>query len=95
MFCRTQSRLEESPMPKSYYSMVLDHPAEKIRAVIREFDRYAWAGVPDETLIEAGKRGDQASAIRRVKTDNNTIRQILNALDPGLRRDDGHDVSGA
>lgn len=64
-------------MAKSYYSIVLDHPAENVWAVIRPFDHYAWAGVESETTIEAGKAGDQVAAIRRVTIGDTIIRQIL------------------
>jgi Polyketide cyclase / dehydrase and lipid transport len=64
-------------MAKSYYSIVLDHSAADVWAVIRPFDHYAWAGVESETHIEAGKVGDQVSAIRRVTMGDKIIRQIL------------------
>jgi hypothetical protein len=64
-------------MAKSYYSIVLDHPAADVWNVIRPFDHYAWAGVPSETIIEGGKVGDQVSAIRRVTMGETIIRQIL------------------
>lgn len=64
-------------MAKAYYSVVLDHPARQVWAVIRAFDHYAWAGVPGETIIEDGKRGDQVSAVRRVATGSKIIRQQL------------------
>jgi hypothetical protein len=64
-------------MARSYYSMVLDHRADEVWAVIRPFDHYAWAGVPSETVIEEGKRGDQVSAIRRVAVGDKIIRQAL------------------
>jgi len=43
---------------KAYYSTVLDHPADVIWSVIRPFDHYSWAGVPGETVIEDGNKGD-------------------------------------
>ena len=55
-------------MARSYYSVVLNHTAREVWDVIRLFDHYAWAGVESETAIEAGKRGDQVSAIRRMWT---------------------------
>jgi hypothetical protein len=64
-------------MAKSYYSIVLNHSAEEVWAIIRPFDHYAWAGVQSETIIEAGKAGDQIAAIRRVTTGERIIRQIL------------------
>jgi hypothetical protein len=64
-------------MARSYYSTVLDHRADEVWAVIRPFDHYAWAGVPSETVIEEGKRGDQISAVRRVAVGDKIIRQAL------------------
>ena len=64
-------------MARSYYSMVLDHAAADVWAVIRPFDHYAWAGVPGATVIEDGKRGDQVAAVRRVDTGARVIRQVL------------------
>lgn len=64
-------------MARSYYSVVLDHSAVDVWAVIRPFDHYAWAGVPSETVVEEHKAGDQVSAVRRVVTGDRTIRQVL------------------
>jgi hypothetical protein len=64
-------------MAKSYYSVVLDQSADEVWAVIRQFDHYAWAGVPAQTTIEEGKAGDQVGAIRRVSAGDKIIRQIL------------------
>jgi len=64
-------------MAKSYYSIVLDHAAGDVWALIRPFDHYAWAGVESQTVIEDGKAGDQVAAIRRVTMGDKIIRQIL------------------
>jgi hypothetical protein len=64
-------------MAKSYYSSVLDHPADEVWAVIRPFDHYAWAGVESETVIEDGKAGDQVGAVRRVAYSGGVLRQLL------------------
>ena len=64
-------------MAKSYYSIVLDHPAQDVWVVIRPFDHYAWAGVSADTIIEAGKAGDQIAAVRRVTMGDRVIRQVL------------------
>jgi hypothetical protein len=64
-------------MARSYYSIVLDHTADEVWAVIRRFDHYAWAGVESRTVIEAGKAGDQVGAIRRVDLGDRVIRQRL------------------
>jgi hypothetical protein len=64
-------------MAKSYYSMVLDHPAAAVWQAIRAFDHYGWAGVPGETTIEDGKAGDQVGAVRRFAGGDKIIRQRL------------------
>ena len=65
-------------MAKAFYSTVLGHPADAVWTVIRPFDHYAWAGVEGETIIEAGKVGDQVGAIRRVDLGGDkVIRQVL------------------
>jgi hypothetical protein len=64
-------------MARSYYSMILDHPAEQVWAVIRPFDHYAWAGVESAIVVEGGKAGDQVGAIRRIASQDKVIRQIL------------------
>lgn len=64
-------------MADAYYSVVLDHSAEAVWAVIRPFDHYAWAGVEADTIIENGRVGDQVGAIRRVEGGGRVIRQIL------------------
>jgi hypothetical protein len=64
-------------MAKSYYSTVLDRPADDVWAVIRPFDHYGWAGVESETIIEHDKAGDQVGAVRRVTYGGNVIRQAL------------------
>ncbi|HTR84186.1 MAG TPA: SRPBCC family protein [Reyranella sp.] len=60
-------------MARSYYSMVVDRPAEAVWQIIRPFDHYAWAGVPGETTIQDGKRSDQVSAVRIVDTGGGRI----------------------
>jgi len=45
--------------------------------VIRPFDHYAWAGVSGETIIEAGKAGDQVGAVRRFTAGEKMLRQKL------------------
>ena len=64
-------------MAQSYFSIVLDRPAQDVWAVIRPFDHYRWAGVESETIIEDGKAGDQVGAIRRVNSAGKIIRQKL------------------
>jgi len=58
---------------KSYFSIIIDRPAEAVWQIIRPFDHYAWAGVTGETTIEGGKQGDQVSAVRIVDTGSGRI----------------------
>lgn len=64
-------------MARAYYSTVLDHSADIVWSVIRRFDHYSWAGVPGETIIEDGRKGDQVASIRRFTYGGTTVRQIL------------------
>jgi hypothetical protein len=64
-------------MARAYTSVVLDHTADQVWAVIRPFDHYAWAGVQGETFIEEGKAGDQVGAVRRVEMPDRVLRQQL------------------
>jgi len=64
-------------MAEAFYSIVLDHSANRVWSVIRPFDHYAWAGVPGATTIEGGKAGDQVSAVRRVELADRVVRQKL------------------
>ena len=64
-------------MAKSYYSIVLDHPADDVWSVIRPFGHYAWAGVESNIVIEDGKAGDQVGAVRRVAANGTVLRQRL------------------
>jgi Polyketide cyclase / dehydrase and lipid transport len=64
-------------MAKSYCSVVLDHSADDVWAVIRPFDHYAWAGIESTTVIENGKGVDKVGAVRRVSYGATVIRQTL------------------
>jgi hypothetical protein len=64
-------------MTRAFYSIVLEHPADAVWAVIRPFDHYAWAGVESTTTIEDGKAGDQVGAVRRVTVGDTVLRQVL------------------
>jgi hypothetical protein len=68
---------KEVEMARAYYSTVLDNPVDKVWSVIRAFDHYSWAGIPGETIIEDGRKGDQVGSIRRFSNGEMTIRQIL------------------
>jgi len=64
-------------MAKAYCSTVLDHSADEVWCVVRPFDHYSWAGVPGETIIEDGRKGDQVASVRRFSNGGKVIRQIL------------------
>ena len=62
-------------MARSYYSVMLYHPADEVWAVIRPFDHYAWAGVEGETSIERGKavtKGPRESKFMRRRPESAT-----------------------
>jgi len=66
---------------KSYYSMVFDHPADKVWSLIRDFNNYpVWVDGAGESTIEDGKSGDTVGAVRNVLYQGNRIRQRLLAL---------------
>jgi len=67
-------------MAKSYYSIVIPRSADRVWVIIRPFDRYAWAGVTGNVVIEGEKMADQIGAIRRFSAGEKTIRQELMAL---------------
>jgi hypothetical protein len=64
-------------MARSYFSTVLDVPADEVWSAIRDFGKYGWAGVPSETIIEGGGSGDAVGGVRRVQTGERLIRQRL------------------
>jgi hypothetical protein len=76
--CRHMSRQRgETEIAKAYWSVVLDHSADRVWSVIRPFDHNAWAGVAGETVIEKGRKGDQVGSIRWFSDGSRTLRQIL------------------
>src|SRR4051812_28279642 len=64
-------------MAKAFYSVVLDHPADAVWAVIRPFEHYAWAGVDVAIGMEGGKAGDQVGAVRSFTMGGELRRQKL------------------
>lgn len=52
----------------SVYSSVLDHPADEVWGLIRDFNNYPSYIEGAESAIEDDKRGDQVGAIRRSVT---------------------------
>src|SRR5688572_2766666 len=72
------------PMPGSmamitaFYSSVLDHPLDRVWALVRDFNNYPrYIDGVIESMIEDDKRGDEVGAIRRFNYQGNWIRQRL------------------
>src|SRR5215469_5435132 len=65
-------------MNKVYYSTVIDHPADQVWSVIRDFNSYpVWVEGIEESHIEEGKSGDAVGAIRNFSSGDTRIRQRL------------------
>ena len=66
-------------MGRSYYSTVLDRPADEVWAVVRDFNGLAtWFSPPvSSSLTEDGRAGDQVGAVRRFVLGDGTIRERL------------------
>ncbi len=65
-------------MNKVYYSTVIDHPADRVWSVIRDFNSYpVWVEGIDESHIEDGKAGDAVGAVRNFCAGDTRIRQRL------------------
>lgn len=73
-------------MATSYYSVVLDCPADAVWEHIRSFGDYAWAGVTAEVSLEGGAAGDQVGAVRRIQGGGRDMRQRLLSLSDTDRR---------
>jgi hypothetical protein len=65
-------------MAKAYYSTVLEHSADQVWLVLRDFGNYAiWVDGVDEAYIEDEKSGDAVGAIRNVRMGETRVRQRL------------------
>lgn len=65
-------------MNKVYYSTVIDHPADQVWSVIRDFNSYpVWVEGIEESHIEEDKSGDAVGAIRNFSSGDTRIRQRL------------------
>src|ERR1700677_3882089 len=65
-------------MMKVFYSTVLEHSADQVWAVIRDFNSYpVWVASVTESHIEGGKPGDAVGAIRSFEEYGTRIRQRL------------------
>jgi hypothetical protein len=67
-------------MPRAYYSSVLNHPADAVWRLVRDFNNYPRyiEGVTG-SVIEDGKRGDEVGAVRRFCYGKSWLRQRLTA----------------
>jgi hypothetical protein len=53
-------------MITAYYSSILDHPVDRVWALVRDFNNYpAYIEGVSESVIEDDKRGDEEGAVRR------------------------------
>lgn len=60
------------------YSTVLDHPVERVWAVVRDFGEYEWAGTEVAATLEDGRPGDAVGCVRRIPVQGGTaMRQRL------------------
>lgn len=65
-------------MTKAYFSTVLDHPVDKVWAMIRDFNNYpVYIDGVSESAIEDNRRGDEVGAVRRFCYAGTWIRQRL------------------
>lgn len=69
-------------MGKSYYSTVIDAPATRVWAIVRDFNGLAtwFAGSVSVSEIEAGKSGEAVSGVRNFLFGDARIREQLVAL---------------
>jgi hypothetical protein len=66
-----------SIMARAYYSTVIEQPADRIWAIIRDFNAHSVWLPGTESHIEERKSGDQVGAIRNVRIGEKVIRQRL------------------
>jgi hypothetical protein len=67
-------------MAKSYYSTVIDRPADQVWALVRDFNDYPrYIEGVDASEIEDDKPGDAVGAVRRFRYAGHWIRQRLRA----------------
>lgn len=66
------------PASSAFGSTVLNHSADAVWAVIRDFNSYpAYIDGVTESHLEDHKRGDEVGCVRRFVYNGNTIRQTL------------------
>ena len=68
-------------MARSYYSTIVEQPADEVWNIIRNFNNYpVWVDGAGASEIEAGKSGDSVGAVRNVLYNGVRRRQELLAL---------------
>jgi hypothetical protein len=73
-------------MTKAYFSAVLDHPAEAVWALVRDFNDYPrYIEGVDQSIIEDNKSGDAVGAVRSFRYGGEWMRQRLVALSDANR----------
>jgi uncharacterized membrane protein len=67
-------------MQRAYFSTVLDHPADSIWSLVRDFNNYPrYIEGVTASIIEDGKRGDEVGAVRKFCYAGFWLRQRLTA----------------
>ena len=67
-------------MSQAYYSSVLNHPADQVWGLVRDFNNYpSYIDGVTESVIEDDKRGDEIGAVRRFCYGGSWLRQSLTA----------------
>lgn len=74
-------------MPKAYASTLVEAPADRVWAAIRDFDALpAWSGLLPPSAIDAGAPGDRVGAVRTLTVeDGGVVRERLVALSDAER----------
>ncbi|MBK8445287.1 MAG: SRPBCC family protein [Micropruina sp.] len=75
-------------MARSYYSTVIDAPADRVWSAVRDFNGLAtwWSSNVSESHIEDGRTGDAVGAVRSFAFGADRIREHLLGLSDRDRR---------
>ncbi|HOQ53339.1 MAG TPA: SRPBCC family protein [Micropruina sp.] len=75
-------------MARSYYSTVVDAPADRVWSVVRDFNGLStwWSSNVSESHIENGRTGDSVGAVRSFAFGPDRIREHLLELSDQDRR---------
>jgi hypothetical protein len=74
-------------MPKAYASTVIEAPAERVWAAVRDFGELpTWSGLVESSELEGGRAGDRVGCVRVLALpDGGVIRERLVALSDAER----------